>query len=159
MKRLASLLSYGLCACLSAVSCSDRTDITFKDFFVCIKDESGGATSVVNSQSDQFVATYYISLVSTERDTPLTVDYDITVGNGLREGVDFVLQSESRSVTFQPGVYSRPVRINFLRRTVDPTRDNTLTLTLTGTSDPSLLLGYPGPSHYYSRHVVTKVNP
>ena len=37
-------------------------------------------------------------------------------------------------------------------------KDNTLTIRLKSCSDPSIILGYPGPSKKFSQHVVTKIN-
>ncbi len=45
-----------------------------------------------------------------------------------------------------------------MRHTVDPSKDNTLTIRLLSTNDPEVSVGYPGPSKKYSTHTVTKVN-
>ena len=85
-----------------------------------------------------------------------TVDYEFIPGDGLKEGVDYVPFSSSRSVTIARGVTRMPVRITYNSNVLDPAKDNTLTIKLTGCSDPSLNIGYPGPAANFSKHIVTK---
>lgn len=139
-------------------SCDDRPDRMFRDFFVSIADETGAQTSRILSSSNNLVITYYFSLVSEARSEPLTVNFDVEVGDGLKEGKDFTFQSQARSFTFEPGVYKKPFRINYLSNPVDETKDNTIKIVITSTSDPSIIIGYPGPSAKFSTHVITKYN-
>jgi len=148
-----------LAALLMAASCSDRPDdLYFKDFFVCVQDENGVSSSRVLASSNNLVMTYYFQLVSEKRDTPLKVDFDIIVGDGLTEGVDYVLQRDIRSIEFEPGVYKKPFRINYLSHAVDPSKDNTITIKITGVSDSGVRIGYPGPNAKFSNHVIEKYN-
>ncbi len=153
MKIMASLAAV---LCLSA--CSDRTDRLFRDFFVSVADENGSETSRVVSTANNMVVTYYFNLVSEERTEPLTVYFDVVLGDGLKDGVDLEFQTANRSITFQPGIYKRPFRINYLNHTVDPDKDNTIKIIIKETSDPSITIGYPGPSAKFSKHVITKHN-
>ena len=156
--RIVKLLA--MAAALSGlVSCSDRPDRMFKDFFVYVKDEGGMETSRVASTSNNLVVTYYFQLVSEERTEPLTVNFDVVIGDGLSKGEDFAFQTESRSISFEPGVYRKPFRINYLKKEVDSAKDNTITLVITSTSDPDITIGYPGPSAKFSKHIITKYNP
>lgn len=139
-------------------SCEDRLNIVFEDYYVCIKDETESATSTVKSSVDDYVATYYVCLVSPILDAPVTVDYEVVVGDGLREHVDYELQSNKKSVTIARGIWKMPVRIKYMSNPVDDTKDNTITIRLTGCSDKSLNIGYPGPSAKFSTHVITKIN-
>lgn len=145
-------------ACLGATSCQDQLNIMFKDFFVCVADESGSQTSRVLSTANNMVVTYYFNLVSEELDEPLKVYFDVIIGDGLQENVDFEFQTANRSVTFNPGVYQRPFRINFLKHEVDPTKDNTIKIVIKETSDPNITIGYPGPNHKFSSHEITIYN-
>jgi len=139
-------------------SCEDRLNIVFEDYYVCIKDETDSAVSTVKSSVDNYVATYYVGLVSPILDSPLTVNYEIIVGDGLKEHVDYELQSDKKYVTIARGIWKMPIRIKYLKHTVDETKDNTITIRLTGCSDESINVGYPGPSAKFSTHVVTKIN-
>ena len=148
-----------LVALLMAASCSDRPDdLYFKDFFVCVQDENGVSSSRVLASSNNLVMTYYFQLVSEKRDTPLKVDFDIIVGDGLTQGVDYVLQRDIRSIEFEPGVYKKPFRINFKSNAVDPSKDNTITIQITKVSDSGIMIGYPGPNAKFSNHVIEKYN-
>lgn len=145
-------------AVLLSAACDDRPDRLFSDFFVCVKDEIGNANSRVLSTSSGLVVTYYFQLVSESLDETLTVDFDIIVGDGLKEGVDFVLQKDVRSIDFEPGVFKKPFRINYLSHAVDPSKDNTITIRIKSTSDSSVRVGYPGPKAKFSQHVIEKYN-
>jgi hypothetical protein len=50
-----------------------------------------------------------------------------------------------------------PVRIRWMPHRVDPSKDNTLTIRLTGNSR-SFTLGYPGPEHLQRQLVIEKKN-
>lgn len=147
-----------LAALVGLTSCTDRPDRMFHDFFVSVADETGSETSRVLSTDNNMVATYYFNLVSEERTEPLTVYFDVILGDGLKDGVDLEFQTANRSITFQPGIYKRPFRINYLNHTVDPNKDNTVTIVIKETSDPNIIIGYPGPSAKFSKHVITKHN-
>lgn len=149
---------FTLVALLTLSSCSDQLNIIFTDYYVCIKDESDSATSTVKSSIDNFVATYYICLVSNILDSPLTVNYEVVPGDGLKEHVDYELQSDKNYVTIARGIWKMPVRIKYLAHPVDETKDNTLTIRITGCSEESFHLGYPGPDARFSTHVITKFN-
>lgn len=155
MKQISILLTLAL----MLTACSDRPDdLLFNRFFVSVTDESGSQSSRVLSSSNNLVMTYYFSLVSEELKEPLTVNFDLQVGEGLKEGKDFALQTQTRSITFEPGVYKKPFRINYLSNPVDDAKDNTIKIVITSTSDPSIIIGYPGPSAKYSTHTITKYN-
>lgn len=148
-----------LCALTALTACSDRPDdLLFKDFFVYVVDETGSASSRVLSTANNLVVTYYFNLVSETPKEPLTVNFDVVIGNGLSEGTDFTFQTESRSVTFEPGVYKKPFRILYKSHAVDPAKDNTIQLVITSTSDPDITIGYPGPSHKFDRHKIEIYN-
>ena len=82
---------------------------------------------------------------------------ELIPGDGLKPGVDYT-EPTKLTVTFSPDEYRKYFRINYLKHDVDPEKDNTLTIRIASTSDPSIILGYPGPSRKYSSHVVTKIN-
>jgi len=157
MKRLIFRLCL-LLACLGTTSCQDQLNIMFKDFFVTVVDESGAGTSRVLSSANNMVVTYYFNLVSEELTEPLTLYFDVEIGDGLQENVDFEFQTANRSVTFNPGIYQRPFRINYLKHEVDPSKDNTIKIVIKETSDPNITIGYPGPNHKFSTHEITIYN-
>ena len=62
------------------------------------------------------------------------------------------------SYFFQFLFYGKYIRINYLKHVLDESKDNTLVIKLVSTSDPSIRIGYPGPSNRFSSHTVTKIN-
>jgi len=142
-----------------AYSCDDSTSIMFNDYYACIKDESGSSTSTITTKmSESYTATYYINLVSVLKENPVTVSYDIKAGDGLKEGVNYKIVTGGGSVTFDKGIFKKPLRIEFFPVAVDEEKDCTITITLTGSNDKSINLGYPGPSARYSSHTITVSN-
>lgn len=144
------LLAGALC------SCTDRIQFNTPNF-VSIQNEAGTASSSVLSYSDNLVLQYPVRLVSTTRSKDLVIQYEVATGNGVSEGVNFILPAK-HSVTFSKGEYLKYIRINYLNHPVDETKDNTLTIKLVSASDPDVVLGYPGPSKKFSSHTVTFVN-
>lgn len=152
MKKIIAILSAVLFLC----SCQERAAGVFEDYFVCIMDENDSETSVIQSSSDNLTMTYYVKLVAPTLDSDLTVNFDVIPGDGLEEGVDYEVVRNARSVTIARGVVRMPVRITYLKHAVDPVKDNTVTIQLTGVSQKGINIGYPGPKALFSRHIVTK---
>ena len=153
--RIIAIIAFALLL----ADCSDRPeDLLFTDYFVSIQDENGSESSRVLATSNNLVKTYYLKLVCVARTEPLTVYFDIEIGDGLTKGVDFTLQRDVTSIDFEPGVYQKPFRINYLGRAVDPSKDNTIKIRLTSTSDPSVRVGCPGPKSKFSVHTIEKYN-
>ena len=123
-------------------SCDDSTSIMFTDYYACIKDKGGAAT-------------YYISLVSVIMDDPVTISYEIKAGDGLKEGVNFKVINGTGNVTFDKGIFKKPLRIEYFPAKVDETKDCKLTIRLTESSNKSIGIGYPGPNRRFSEHTIT----
>ena len=79
------------------------------------------------------------------------------VGDGLQEDVDYKVVTQQNPLVFLPGIYDAPIRVRWLKHPVDPTKDNTLTIRLTGNSK-GYNLGYPGPDHKQSEIRIEKRN-
>lgn len=129
--------------------CERHTEVFFDTPFVRIEEANGGSSMVIDPTLDN-VLTEIRVVVSASKNyftAPITVDYEVIVGDGLKEGTDFKIQSSHRSpLTFDPGTYSLPIRVIWYKSTAfDPSKDNTLTLRLTAASVPEMLLGIPGP--------------
>lgn len=129
--------------------CERHTETFFDTPFVRIEDATGMSTMGVDHTLDNQLTEIRV-IVSASKNyftAPITVDYEVIVGNGLKEGTDFRIQSSHRSpLTFSLGTYSLPIRLIWYKSaSFDPSKDNTLTLRLTGCSVPEMLLGVPGP--------------
>lgn len=126
--------------------------------FVYIVDANGLGKSEVWALAEGLTTDYYIKLSSGTRDEELTVRFEIVPGNGLREGVDYtILSPSSDQVVFTPGLYDRSVRIRWIPHAIDPSKDNTLTISLTEVSDQKVFVGFPGPTQKNANYVITKV--
>lgn len=156
MKRLI----YILLALLASASCEKQQYIIYDHPYVFVKyanDAGMSETSSVLSMSNNLVRSYNFCLSSKTPEEPITVYYEIAVGDGLTEGVDYVLMDEGNSVTFEPGTFVVPISIKYLRRKVDKTQDNTLTIRITG-SDPVMDIGVPGSTPKNAFHTIKKSN-
>ena len=136
--------------------CSDRIKIN-TPFFVSVKSESGAESTHVLSTANNLVLQYPVNLVCTERSEDVLITFEVVPGNGLKEGVDYTLPA-SRTLTFSKGEYLKYIRINYLNHVVDKTKDNTVVIRLVSSSDPDIVIGYPGPSKKFSTHTITKIN-
>lgn len=148
-------------AFVAAVSCKKQEYVTYDHPYVFVMwadDVSMSESSTILAKANGAVRDYAICLSSKKRDAPLSVNYEITHGNGLERGVDYEVESESGTVTFAPGSYSDTVSIKFLRHTVKKDNDNTVTIRLTGSSTEGVSLGLPGAIPQNASHTIRKVN-
>lgn len=140
--------------CFMLSGCNDDRPL-FDTPFVYILDEYGGSTSEVNSLAT-FVATYTVYLSSHTPNRDIVVDYDIIVGKGLVENVDYrIIPSSTSPLIFPNGVYQMAIRIEWLRNPTDDSKENTLQVVLTETSD-DITIGMPGKTKRFSSHTITK---
>lgn len=129
----------------------------FDEPFVYLETVSGSDNAVVGADMKATV-TYYIGISCPTFTEPIKVNYSITCGDGLTEGVDYEAASADRAVSFLPGIWRMPVRINWKDHPIDETKDNTVVIAITGTSTGTFTLGYPGPAARGSKLVITKKN-
>lgn len=122
--------------------------------FVYLMTENGSDKATVGSDVDN-VNVYYMVLSSASLSQNLVVDYKVTAGDGLKEGVDFSMETKGSSITFLPGINKMPLRIKWMPHDLDENKDNTLRLTLTG-ANMSVNLGFPGPDALNKELIITK---
>ena len=138
-----------------ALSCTKDLPVYDTPFFY-IATQDGASTAVVGSDVEN-VNTYYVTMSSVSRSGNAVVDFSVTSGSGLKEGLDYEVVTQGTSLTFLPGIYRMPVRIRWKEHVLDDSADNTLTIALTGGTD-GFCLGMPGPDAKFSRLVITKKN-
>ena len=124
--------------------------------FVRITTTTGASSTVVLSNVNN-INTYMVSVSSRALTAVLTVSYEIVVGDGLQEGVDYELVTTGNTLTFEPGVYDMPIRVKWLAHAVDESKDNTFVIRLTATNQ-NLTLGVPGPDALQKQLVIEKKN-
>ena len=152
----ASLVCCALFATSTFTACGDDGPEVFDHPFIRISTESGASSTVVMSDV-KAVNTYMVYLSSRALTENLDVTYEVIVGDGLQSGVDYEMVSPGTTLTFLPGIYSMPIRIRWMEHSVDPSKDNTVTIRLTGNS-MGFTIGYPGPDHLQSQLVIEKRN-
>jgi hypothetical protein len=140
---------------LAAFSCTKNLPLYDTPFF-CIATQDGASAAVVGSDVEN-VNTYYVTMSSVTREDNPVVEFSVTPGAGLKEGVDYVVVTQGSSLTFLPGIYRMPVRIRWKEHVLDDSADNTLTIALTGGTE-GFNLGMPGPDAKFSKLVITKKN-
>lgn len=116
---------------------------------------SKGASSASVSQIAQVAGEYTIHLSSKTLTEPLVIDYSITAGDGLTEGVDYRIITQGRQATIQPGLFEYNIRIMWLPHKLDATKDNTLTIKLESNS-LNFTMGLPGPDSLQKELVIRK---
>ena len=157
MKKTLSLFGFILIFALGGTSCSTNDPVVFDDAFVYLADANGASASAVDWDSQNYLATYYVYLVSPAISSDVQVTYDLVVGNGLTEGVDFkTVASTASPITFTKGIYTMPIRIEWLKHELDATKDNTVRIVLRSCSNPSVQIGKPGPDRLGSEYTITK---
>lgn len=160
-KRFPKIMAVCLVCCAFVATavltaCGDDGPEVFDQPFVRIATESGASNTIVMSDV-KAVNTYMVYLSSPALTESLEVSYEITVGNGLQSGVDYQIVTTENPLVFLPGIYTMPIRIRWLEHRVDPSKDNTITIRLTGNSR-NFMLGFPGPDHVQSQMVIEKRN-
>jgi hypothetical protein len=86
---------------------------------------------------------------------PITVQYEITVGTGLKEGVDFDLITKGNQLIFPQGIFERPITIQWKESVLDPAKDNRIIIRLINNSK-NYTMGLPGPDELQRQLVITK---
>ena len=104
----------------------------------------------------QHVGTYNVYMSTPATNETVTVTYEVIAGDGLKEGVDYKLLNKENSLTFLPGIYDMPIRIQWMSHAVDPTKDNTLKIKLVS-NDKGYAIGLPGPAQLQSVLTITKI--
>lgn len=145
-----------LLALVALCGCQNEEFEGFDMPFVKVTTTTGASQTVVLSNVNN-INTYVVSVSSKMLTTALVVNYEIVVGDGLQEGVDYELVTTGNQLTFEPGIYDMPIRIKWLAHPVDETKDNTLTIRLTGNSQ-NLQQGVPGPDGLQKQLVIEKKN-
>jgi hypothetical protein len=137
------------------MSCGLDENEPYDNAFIHIM-KDGTSSTKVTSRSN-FVATYYVYLSSTPLDEILEVTYEIKAGDGLQAGRDYELITTGNKLVFMPGIFDMPIRIKWLPNSIDPSKNNTLTISLIS-NNQNITMGLPGPDQLQKEFVITKTN-
>lgn len=134
-------------------SCNKDEFVPYDTPFVHINFENKSEIEVVSNRKD--TVNYPVYLSTKLLFEPVDVQYEIKTGDGLQEGRDFVLLNKSSTLNFPQGIFERHVSIAWKNGTIDPAKDNKLTIRLISNSK-NFNLGMPGPDHLQQQLVITK---
>jgi hypothetical protein len=154
MKRYLSIILLSL-PLLFFASCGQDENEPFNQKFIHIM-MNETSSEVIPSDAIR-LSTYNVYLSSSKLSTSLEVNFEIVVGDGLKEGVDFQMITTGNQLVFFPGIYDMPIRIKWISHLLDPTKDNTLKIVLVS-NNQDITLGLPGPDHLQRAFTITKMN-
>lgn len=135
---------------MAMVSCNKIT--LFDEAFVAF---DTAKSSVVSIDADgEFTGSYTLHYTGPKPSAPIVVNFVVTCGNGLAEGVDYKVATAGGKITFMPGIYEQVIKIDWLPHEIDESKDNTVTISLV--SADGVTLGYPGPDKLMKDLVIRK---
>jgi len=117
----------------------------------------GELTELPVSSEAKVLNEYKIYLSSAPLSETLNVEFSITPGNGLTEGVDYEIVTAGHTLDFLPGIYDMPVRVRWLPHRVDPAKNNSLIIRIESNS-MNLTMGLPGNDQKQRELKITKMN-
>lgn len=129
--------------------------------FVYIKDSNGASSMNVDADANNLTTSVYLFTCSRKIEEPFDVSFKVTVGDGLKEGVDFrIKQGLEGAITFQQGIIKMPIHVVWMKNpNFDPEKDNTLRIEITGCTHPDFTIGYLslGDTHLYRTYTFKRV--
>lgn len=144
--ELAMLMSIAV----SAASCNKIT--LFDEAFVAFDTAKSSVVSI--NAAGEFTGSYTLHYTGPKPSAPIVVNFVVTCGSGLAEGVDYKVATAGGKITFMPGIYEQVIKIDWLPHEIDESKDNTVTISLV--SADGVTLGYPGPDKLMKDLVIRK---
>lgn len=135
---------------VSAASCNKIT--LFDEAFVAFDTAKSSVVSI--NATGEFTGSYTLHYTGPKPSASIVVNFVVTCGNGLAEGVDYKVATAGGKITFMPGIYEQVIKIDWLPHEIDESKDNTVTISLV--SADGLTLGYPGPDKLMKDLVIRK---
>lgn len=133
-----------------AASCNKIT--LFDEAFVAFDTAKSSVVSI--NATGEFTGSYTLHYTGPKPSAPIVVNFVVTCGNGLAEGVDYKVATAGGKITFMPGIYEQVIKIDWLPHEIDESKDNTVTISLV--SADGVTLGYPGPDKLMKDLVIRK---
>lgn len=135
---------------VSMVSCNKIT--LFDEAFVAFDTAKSSVVSI--NATGEFTGSYTLHYTGPKPSAPIVVNFVVTCGNGLAEGVDYKVATAGGKITFMPGIYEQVIKIDWIPHEIDESKDNTVTISLV--SADGVTLGYPGPDKLMKDLVIRK---
>lgn len=138
---------------LIAVSSASCNKITlFDEAFVAFDTAKSSVVSI--NATGEFTGSYTLHYTGPKPSAPIVVNFVVTCGNGLSEGIDYKVATAGGKITFMPGIYEQVIKIDWLPHEIDESKDNTVTISLVSAN--GVTLGYPGPHKLMKDLVIRK---
>lgn len=125
---------------------------TFDGAFVAFDTAKSSVVSI--DAEGEFTGLYTLHYTGPKPSAPIVVSFAVTCGDGLSEGIDYMVATVGGKITFMPGIYEQTIKIDWLPHDIDETKDNTVTISLL--SSEGVTLGYPGPDRLMKDLVIRK---
>lgn len=135
---------------VSAASCNKIT--LFDEAFVAFDTAKSSVVSI--NATGEFTGSYTLHYTGPKPSAPIVVNFVVTCGNGLSEGIDYKVATAGGKITFMPGIYEQVIKIDWLPHEIDESKDNTVTISLVSAN--GVTLGYPGPDKLMKDLVIRK---
>lgn len=139
-------------AIMLLAACS-KEQVPYDNPFIHINFENKSAIEVLANRKDTVAYPVYLSTKLLFE--PVEVQYEVKVGDGLLEGKDFELITKGNSLNFPQGIFERQIKIAWKEATLDPAKDNTITIRLLS-NNKNFTMGMPGPDQLQKQLVITK---
>ena len=138
---------------LMLISSCKKEFTPYETPFFHINVDNKATVEVLANRKD--VVDYKVYLSAELQFDPITVQYEVIVGNGLLEGRDFDLITKGTTLNFAQGIFERPITIAWKEVTLDPTKDNTIRIRLVSNSK-NFTMGLPGPDQLQRELIITR---
>lgn len=134
-----------LLAILTSFIFSACDTFTVYDGPACFSFDATKSSPTTINELGEMEAEYYVHYIGPMAEQTNTVTFSVISGDGLKEGLDFQLITSSYTLSFLTGFTDLPIRIKWLPNTIDPNKDNSLTIVLESVDNPDAIVGLPGP--------------
>lgn len=135
-------------------SCSKSEFEPYDHPFIHIHVNNSDTATVKYDRKD--TVDYVVYLSAKLQFDPIDVEYEIIKGDGLEEGRDYSVINTGRTLHFEPGMFERAVRIAWLSKEVDGSKNNSLIIKLVSNTK-NYTLGLPGPDKKQQQLKLIKV--
>lgn len=142
-----------LMAMFLVTSCSKDEVKPYNNPFFHIHVDNKASIEVLSNRKD--TVDYKVYLSAQLQFEPIELQYEVKVGDGLQDGRDFKLMTTGNKLNFPQGIFERSIRIAWKEASLDPAKDNTITIRLISNSK-NYTMGLPGPDQLQRQLVITK---
>ena len=142
---------------LFCFSCDTNNDVIYDQPFVYLTDKYNGTASTVDSEGRNVSMDYDVNLRSKTLENTIEVYYEIVPGDGVQEGVDYLIpEGQTSPVKFEPCVFQQTIHISWLRNALDDDKDNSIYIRMTDCNVDRVILGRLGPDQFGKVYTITK---